>query len=161
MPATHVFGNVSGLGQLQAAFARTLAVVLDMQLLRYKNTIALPDRPQTCQWRLHDAVLELERAQLQRGEEGGVFERREAGRAVCLRHPGGGVVVVVGKVAEGFLRRCSWSMATSGFFVPGTSSRGDHLHAHGGHGGHGMQQGGGACRCRNGGGCLTCACAIV
>ena len=66
---TDIFGNVGSFGQLQTAFARTLAVVLYMEVFRHKHTIAFFYRSHTGQRCLYNPVLEVERAELEWREE--------------------------------------------------------------------------------------------
>jgi hypothetical protein len=86
---TYVFADVGCLSQLETALARTLAVVLNIEVIGDCDTVALLGRAHARERRLYDSVFEVEAAQLQRGEERCVSERLEArGGGVCFRHAG-------------------------------------------------------------------------
>lgn len=81
-----VLEDVSGLGELQAAFCGALAVVVDNEVVGYRDAIALLSGAHARQGRLSDAVLKLERSQLEGGEEARVLERAKAWGGVCRGH---------------------------------------------------------------------------
>lgn len=83
---SYIFGNVSGLSQLETAFGCALAVIVNVQILGHENSITLLGRSHACQGRLYDSVLKIQRTQLEGREKCCLSEWLEASRAICFGH---------------------------------------------------------------------------
>jgi hypothetical protein len=80
------FRNVSRLSQLQAAFRRSLTIILYVKIIWNCDSLALLCRAHTSQRCLYNSVLELDSAQLERCKESCILQLLEPSWGVCFWH---------------------------------------------------------------------------